>query len=463
MKNTKKLLFTFIISIIFSLSSCVIVDIETTKRSSQETQNASKQAQVPKNIVMVIADGMGPAYVTAYRFYMDDPTTEVVEHTVLDQHLVGTARTQPHQTSGYITDSASSATAMSAGVKTYNGAIGVDINKQPLETVLHRAHKYGMQTGLAVTSQIVHASPAAFMVANEARRNYNQIADSYYDDTINSQHLADVMLGGGWRYFLRDDRNLVAEFKQSDYQYVDSYNMLEALKPSENVLGLFADTGLPSALDDTDPHRLRTLTQSAVKHLENRENGFFLLVEASQVDWAGHGNDIASAMAEMDDLAKTMEFLYAYAESHPDTLVILTADHSTGGLTIASDGEYRWSPEFLKGHKQSINSISKVIRDKADPAAYFAEQVGYSLDDKEEDIIKAINADMTERQVAAVLKGIVDKRSNTGWTTSGHTGVDVNVYAFGPGAELFKDNQENTDIAHKIFRLLDEKFEKDKE
>ncbi len=459
MKNTRKLRLTFILSIVFSLSSCVIVDIETRKRVLQEQSSAAIKSRAPENIIMVIADGMGPAYVTAYRFYKDNPDTEIVEQTVLDKNLVGTSRTQPHQLSGYITDSASSATAMAAGVKTYNGAIGVDVNKQPLETVLHRAHLYGMQTGLAVTSQIVHATPAAFMVANEARRNYNQIADSYYDDRINNQHLADVMLGGGWRYFLREDRNLVEKFNQSGYKYVNSYSELEALEPTENVLGLFADTGLPSALDDTNPHRLEILTQSAIKHLENREGGFFLLVEASQVDWAGHGNDIASAMAEMDDLAKTMEFLYEYAETHPNTLVVLTADHSTGGLTIASDGEYRWSPEFLKGHKQSINSISKVIREKAEPAKYFANQVGYDLNEQEQELIKTINSKMTEREVASVLRSIVDKRSNTGWTTSGHTGVDVNVYAFGPGAELFKDNQENTHIAHKIFRLLDEKFE----
>ena len=97
------------------------------------------------------------------------------------------------------------------------------------------------------------------------------------------------------------------------------------------VLGLFADDGLPWALDDTNKHRLSVMTKAATKQLEN-DNGYFLLIEASQIDWAGHSNDIASAMAEMADLAKTVEYLEHYVKNNPDTLVVITADHSTGVL-----------------------------------------------------------------------------------------------------------------------------------
>lgn len=445
--------FVFILSIVFPLSSCVIVDVDSPSRGYNDTHKYKVDA--PSNIIMVVADGMGPAYVTAYRMFKDNPDTHFIESTIFDQFLVGTSRTHPHHTSGLITDSAASATAMATGVKTYNGAIGMDANKIPLETVLHRAHKYGLATGLAVTSQIVHATPASYMVANEARRNYNQIADSFFDDKINGEHLADVMLGGGWDYFIREDRNLVDEFKLAGYEYVDSYEALNNVSVNSKVLGLFGDRGLPWALDDSDTHRLKKLTKSAVNHLEGHENGFFLLVEASQVDWAGHANDIASAMAEMDDLAKTMEFLYEYANNNPNTLVVLTADHSTGGLTIGSDGEYRWSPEYLKDHKRSITAMSKVIRKETNMGDYFASQVGYTLTEDELQVVATITSDMTEREVAGVLRSIVDKRTNTGWTTSGHTGVDVEVFAIGPGSKMFVGNQNNTDIAHKLFELLD--------
>jgi alkaline phosphatase len=258
----------------------------------------------PKNIIMVVADGMGPAYVTAYRNFMDDPAIKGVEPVVFDRMLVGTASTYPAEQSGFITDSAASATALASGVKTYNGAIGVDEDKQPVKTVLHQVRLNGMKTGLAVTSEIVHATPASYVVANEYRRNYNQIADRFFDDRINDDFIVDVMLGGGQSYFERDDRNVTGEFIDAGFQFVDTYNELATLTPQTRVLGLFAPIGLPWVLDDTRRNRLSYLTQHAIKHLEN-PNGYFLLIEASQVDWAGHANDIGSAMAEMHDLALT--------------------------------------------------------------------------------------------------------------------------------------------------------------
>ncbi len=316
-----------------------------------------------KNIIMVIADGMGPSYITAYRNFADDPSTETVERTVFDSHYVGTASTYPAKISGYITDSAAAATALATGVKTYNDAIGVDVNKQPVETVLERAKKLGKKTGVVVTSQINHATPASYLTHNELRRNYNAIADSYIDNGIK----ADVYLGGGWQYFIRKDRNLVEEFEQSGFHYVDKYQGLSTLPIDKPVFGLFGKVGLPWALDDKDPHRLSTMTQSAIKQLEN-ENGFFMLIEASQVDWAGHAKDIAAAMHEMDDLAKTFAYLEQYVNDHPDTIVILTADHSTGGLSIGRKtaatnpnikSGYLWQPEILRTMTLSPEELGK--------------------------------------------------------------------------------------------------------
>lgn len=407
----------------------------------------------PKNIIMVISDGMGPAYTTAYRLYKDDPNTPMVELTALDPFLVGTTRTYPASVSGYITDSAASATALAAGIKTYNGAIGLDVDKTPLESVLQRAKKVGKKTGVAVTSQIVHATPAAYVAHNESRNNYNEIADSFLDDRINNKNVVDVMLGGGWSYFIRDDRNLVNEFKALGYQYADSYTDLLALPKGKPTLGLFADKGLSKALDDTNPHRLSVLTESAISQLEN-VNGYFLLVEASQVDWAGHANDIASAMGEMEDLEQTIKLLKNYVDMHPDTLVVLTADHSTGGLTIGADGDYRWSPEFIQNMKASVTVMSEKITDKEDMALYVEDMFGFALSGDEKNLISGISSDMNPAERESVLKSILDKRTNTGWTTSGHTGVDVEVYAFGSGSQAFAGNLNNTDIATKMFEFL---------
>ncbi len=485
-QNTiNKLQFIIISSFTFFISACVVIKTDgadianewergaerTAEREVEFTLPDSDNVEKPKNVIMVIADGMGPAYVSAYRYFADLPETEAKEETIFDQILVGTARTYPHEVSGLVTDSAASATALAAGVKTYNGAIGMDINKNPVETVLHKARKKGMKTGLAVTSHIVHATPAAYMVANEARRNYAQIADSYFDDRINGKHLADIMLGAGWGHFIREDRNLVEEFESHGYQYIDKYSELSTISPNKPVLGLFDDNGLPWALDDTDPTRLATLTKAIVPYLEN-ESGYFLLLEASQVDWAGHSNDVASAMAEMHDLAKTMEYLYEYTKEHPDTLVVLTADHSTGGLTIGANGDYRWSPEWIRSLQQSPASIAKALLAGADPVPYVNDKFGFELNEDETSMLlkqpdlSALNNDQSKpseeadtstiRRVEAVLKSILDKRTNTGWTTSGHTGLVVDVFAFGAGAGWFKGNQNNVDIADKLFILLDD-------
>ena len=152
-------------------------------------------------------------------------------------------------------------------------------------------------------------------------------------------------LGGGTKYFIREDRDLVSEFKNAGFQFIDSYEALNSTTTSQPLLGLFAPVGLPWALDDVQPNRLSAMTKTALSHLEN-DNGYFMLIEASQVDWAGHGNDVASAMAEMADLASTLKMLETYVENNPDTLVVLTADHSTGGMSIAANGEYKWDPSL---------------------------------------------------------------------------------------------------------------------
>ncbi|NMP31545.1 alkaline phosphatase [Thalassotalea sp. M1531] len=434
-------------------------------------------SQESHNIIMVVADGMGPAFTTGYRYFNDDKSTEQVEQTIFDKYQIGSASTYPAPVSGYVTDSAAGATALSTGIKSYNGAIAVDVNKQPIETVLERAKSYGMKTGAVVTSQVNHATPASYIVHNEHRRNYNDIADSYFIDRIEGQFKFDVLLGGGWLYFIRDERNLVEEFKQENVQYIDKYQQLSSLKKGKSAIGLFAEKGLPWALDDKNPHRLSALTNTATKLLDN-SHGYFLLIEASQVDWAGHANDIASAMAEMDDLAKTMELLEGYVANNPNTTVILTADHSTGGLTLAAKGKYVWQPDILKLQKHSAEAITKqLITNEISPSLtnqlFNFELTKQEVNDliiaklKSEEQIAIYNALSSEQKKSAkkprpnrivgkAVTHIIDTRTNTGWTSGGHTAIDVPVIALGKHAEMFAGHQDNTDIAKKVFKLLEQ-------
>jgi alkaline phosphatase len=406
----------------------------------------------PKNIIMIIGDGMGPAYTTAYRMYADDPSTPEVEQTVFDRLLVGMSSTHPDMDTGYITDSAAGATALSTGVKTYNGAIGVDVNKRSVESVLELAKIQGRKTGVAVTSQINHATPASFGAHNESRHNYDEIADSYFDNKIDGKFVLDVMLGGGWQYFIREDRNLVEQFKAAGYQYVNELTQLDTVKVGRPLLGLFADSGMPWALDSANNIRLPTLTKAAIRQLEN-DKGYFLLIEASQIDWAGHGNDIGSAMAEMHDLAVTLEWLEQYLIKNPDTLMVATADHSTGGLSIGANGDYSWTPKWLKNLKASPAQIGKQLITAKDRGVLAADLLGFELTQEEIVSLSAIESDKPSSFHKAI-SNILDNRTNTGWTTSGHTGVDVPIFSKGLGSERFRGYLDNTQIAQTIFELL---------
>ncbi|GAC15935.1 alkaline phosphatase [Aliiglaciecola lipolytica] len=406
----------------------------------------------PKNIIMVVGDGMGPAFTTAYRYYADDKSSPTIEQTVFDRHLVGMASTYPARVSGYVTDSAAGATALSAGIKSYNGAIGVDENKQSVKTVLEQARQNGLKTGVAVTSQINHATPASYAAHNESRHNYDAIANSYFDDKLNGQFVLDVMLGGGWKYFIREDRNLVEEFKSEGYQYIDNLDQLDTLKPGP-VLGLFGDSGMPWALDMQDKPRLPEMVKAAVKQLTN-DKGYFLLVEGSQIDWAGHGNDVASAMAEMHDLALTLEWLEQYVQENPDTLVVITADHSTGGFTLAANGDYQWDPDPVKNLSMSLTSLAKEMSASKTPIETAEAALGFELNDTEKSLLQ--NADFKDvKALYGQLKGLLDIRTNSGWTSSGHTAVDVQIFAMGQGKEHFEGFMDNTDIPKIIFEMME--------
>ena len=356
-----------------------------------------------------------------------------------------------------------------------------------METVLEYAKKTGKKTGVVATLQINHATPGSYLAHNVHRYNYNEIADSYIDDGIK----ADLYFGGGWKYFIRDDRNLVNEFIASGFHYIDKYSDINTIPANKPVLGLFADTGLPWALDDSNKYRLSMMAKAATKQLEN-ENGYFMLIEGSQIDYGGHARDIAAAITEMDDLAKALEYLETYVAENPDTLVVITADHSTGGLTIGKktgrtddniNSKYLWKPEFLRTMTMSPEAIAKKFTNDKLSLEDVSRLISFEITDtdmanleqaKLEDsaIISGFNAlsDADKKAKRAprsyqstlnVLTKLIDMKTNTGWgsiSASGtHTGIDVPVYAFGKGSEAFKGFQDNTDIAKKIFTLLGKK------
>ncbi|PRS37947.1 alkaline phosphatase [Bacillus sp. RJGP41] len=418
--------------------------------------NPNKEPEI-KNVIFLIGDGMGVSYTSAYRYLKDNPGTKVAERTEFDKYLVGQQMTYPEDSAQNITDSASAATAMSAGVKTYNAAIAVDNDKSEVKTVLEAAKEKGKATGLVATSEITHATPASFGAHDENRKNMNSIADDYYNELIKGKHKIDVLLGGGKSNFVRPDVNLAKAFEKDGYSYVTDKNQMLKDK-NEQVLGLFASEGLPKMIDrPSETPSLADMTSSAIQRLNKDKDGFFLMVEGSQVDWAGHDNDIVGAMSEMEDFEKAYKAAMEFAKKDKHTLVVATADHSTGGFSIGAKGIYNWYGEPIKAAKRTPDFMADAIVKGADVEKTLKQYINQNVVKLTDGEIKTVTEAAKSKNVTNVdnaIEAIFDNRTNTAWTTGGHTGEDVPVYAYGPYKDRFAGQVDNTDQAKIIFELL---------
>ena len=283
-------------------------------------QNSETQ---PKNIILLIGDGMGLSEISAAQFYGKKKSNFDKFNTI---GLIKTSSSQQ-----LVTDSAAGATAFASGKKTYNGAIGVDDDKKPLRNIVDYASNKGMATGLVSTSSIVHATPASFFAHVDSRRKYPEIAAFLPNSEI------DFFAGGGLQFFDRreDGRDLVQSLKDKGFDVTkDKLTQTTSLKKQAFLL---ADDEMPKMLEGRGDF-LPEATALALHHLSKNKNGFFLMVEGSQIDWGGHANDADYLVSELLDFDKTIGVALEYARKHKNTLVIVTADHETGGFTLAADG-----------------------------------------------------------------------------------------------------------------------------
>ena len=298
-------------------------DLEKTY-TSQKTYKVKEFTQKfkvdkPKNIIFLIGDGMGVSQVFAGltankgRLYLENCK------------YIGFSKTSSGD--NYITDSAAGGTALSAGVKTYNGAIGVDMNKNPVKTILEEASEKGLATGLVSSSAITHATPASFISHQESRSSYEDIAADFLKTDI------DVFIGGGLDHFnkRKDGRNLVDELKTKGYQIETDMQKIKKVKKGK-LAGFTAQVHNPRM--NERGNMLPDATETAINILSNNDKGFFLMVEGSQIDWGGHAASTIYIVEDMLDFDQVIGQALKFAAKDKETLVIVTADHETGGMAI---------------------------------------------------------------------------------------------------------------------------------
>ncbi|MEE2025427.1 MULTISPECIES: alkaline phosphatase [Alkalimonas] len=436
------------------LASSLLLGCSLTSTEIPTSERQVGEATAPKNIIFMIGDGMGANYLTAYRYYLATEPSAEVAATIFDELWLGISSTYPADNT-FVTDSAASATALATGVKTFNGAIAVDQQHLPIGTMMQLAKRLGKANGIVASSQVNHATPAGFLAHNPSRRNYDAIADMYLDYRVDGQIVADVILGGGTEYFIREDRNLVAEFKANGYQYADNWQDLAQLT-QKPALALLAEKGLPSALNNPEPRPLARLTEKALKLLAPNEQGFLLMVEGSQIDWCGHANDIACAMAEMADFAEAVAVAKHFVDQHPDTLLVITADHETGGLSIGADGIYAWLPQVIMQVQMTAAALAEELQALNSAAAFYQRWMELTAIELPEDVQASLFAARTldRRAFRFALTEQINRASHTGWTTTGHTAADVPVLAYGKWQQDFAGFQDNTDIARQLMQYV---------
>ena len=421
------------------------------------------------SVIFMIGDGMGPTYTSTYRYYKDKNNTKKMDATILDSIFVGMNTT--YSNNSLITDSAAAATALATGYKTNNGFIGImDKNITQKQTVLEFAKEKGYLTAMAVTSTLTHATAAAFLSYGHHRDDEADIAKDYLSLTKNGKLKFDFLMGGGEKYFVEafSDFNVTAK-KENITLYRNGYDFT-TIKNYPFIA--FTAYDYPDfALDESDENRFRVekMTEKSLSLLENKD--FFLMIEGSQIDWCGHLNDIACTMTEMEDFARSVTLAKSYVDSHPNTLLIVTADHSTGGLAIGDridkkdvnisdeikSRSYIWYKNIIEGIDASSIAIAKDLNASKDINATFKKHTELTLNTNEYKKLKSTLALKKIKVLWYEVNVIINKHSNTGWTTHGHNAVDVETFAYGKDSEKFRGFMDNTDIAKKIFEVLGRK------
>lgn len=441
-------------------------------------------AQQAKYVFYFIGDGMGVNQVNGTEMYLAEQEGRIgVKPLLFTTFPVGTMATTFSATNS-VTDSSAAGTALATGEKTYNGAIGMDDDKNVLQSVAEKAKKAGKKVGVTTSVSVDHATPAAFYAHQPNRSMYYEIALDLPKAGF------DFYAGGG---FLKptttaDKKEAPSIFpiiEEAGYTIARGLDEYKAKSVDAKKMILIQKEGaspscLPYAIDRKPGDlTLSEITESAISFLTKGNNkGFFLMVEGGKIDWACHSNDPATVFEEVVDMDNAVKVAYEFYKKHPkETLIVVTADHETGGLGLGT-GRYELYLKSLSNQKHSQDLLSTAItdlrKDKSDKASWedvkalLAEKMGFwktlpltweqekmLRDEYETSFVK--NKVVFEESLyakteplAAAARKVMSEIAMVGWTSKGHTGGYVPVFAIGAGSNLFVGKMDNTEIPKRI-------------
>ena len=388
-----------------------------------------------------------------------------------------------------VTDSSAAGTALATGTKINNGVVGVDPDGNWTGNLTEWAHAAGFGTGVATSVGVNHATPASFVAHTASRNGYEEISlqmiDSPVDFMAGATFLTNRGSGHDAAYFEhKADSAGIAIFKGPA-----AIRGIDVTKPRVLCLSAKAEDSIPYAIDrKEDDTRLADFTDAGIRYLEARygKKGFFFMIEGGKVDYAGHGNDAATCFQEVNDMAESVDLALAFLARHPkQTLIVITADHETGGLMLGS-GRYEMHPDRLARQHASVDALTDQFRAKFFPEgqpfktptwdavkAFFAEEVGMwgdvQVSERVEKDLKDIydqtfgkggdrnlseeNLYSSNFQIVADVVRALDRAAGYQWSFGSHSGSPVGLYVTGACAEEFNTVKDNTEIAPLIAKL----------
>ena len=442
-------------------------------------------AQAPKYIFLFIGDGMGINHVELTQLYAEKVGTDTGERSLLFPTFPVMTQVCTRSASHLITCSSAAATALATGEKTTNYVIGMDAKKEHgLTSLATELKNKGYKIGIITSASIDHATPGGFYASQPDR-------SMYYEIGVDAANSGFDFFGGAGLLEPRSKQNpsatnLYDVFKQKGYTLYRGMDAYNRNRVKDKILLFPTDTvsqSLKYAMDRSETDlSLQNMTKACLDNFkETSKKGFFMMVEGGKIDWAAHAHDAASVVKETIDFDQCIRMAYDFYLKHPnETLILVTADHETGGLGLGNS-DMNLNVDLLQYQQCSQEALTTAIREmksaKQTPTwdemrAYLKKKLGFwdhiSITAREELELLACYEDSflkknaknvvslyaKDEPLAVAAVGLLDKKASVGWTTKTHTGAPVPLYVIGKQASLYSGRRDNTDMANILRKLF---------